>query len=138
MAKKFKAYVDSSAFISFLDKSDTYNSLFGRLFSNPANLITSTFVISETHGWFLRRYDSRRALDFLGFIRALNQNLTIYPSDTSLLTESEKILIKFKDQELTITDASGLYLMKSLKIIECWSTDRHLCLLGAKLVIHSS
>lgn len=136
MAKKFKAYVDSSAFISFLDKSDTYNSLFGRLFSNPANLITSTFVISETHGWFLRRYDSRRALDFLGFIRALNQNLTIHPSDTSLLTESEKILIKFKDQELTITDASGLYLMKSLKIIECWSTDRHLSLLGAKLVIH--
>ncbi len=136
MAQKYKSYVDSSAFISFLDKSDTYNPLFGRLFSNPIRLLTTTFVISETHGWFLRRYDSRRALDFLGFIRALDKNLMIHTADNLLLSEAEKILMKFNDQELTVTDASGLYLMKSLKIIDCWSTDRHLSLLGAKLAIH--
>lgn len=136
MAQKYKAYVDSSAFIAFLDKSDSYNSLFGRLFSEPEKLLTTSFVISETHGWFLKRYDSRRALQFMNFINALAPHLTIYFGDENLLNESVKIISKFKDQELTITDATGLYLMKSLKITNCWSTDRHLRLLGANLIIH--
>ena len=136
MAQKFKAYVDSSAFIAFLDKSDSYNSLFGRLFSEPEKLLTTTFVISETHGWFLKRYDNRRALQFMSFVKALDSNLTIHSCDESLLNEAVKIITKYKDQELTITDASGLYLMKSLKITNCWSTDRHLGLMGARLVIH--
>src|SRR5208282_1425127 len=56
MAKKTECYVDTSAFIAFLDKSDSFHPLFRRLFSDPPPLITSSLVIAEGHGWFLRRY----------------------------------------------------------------------------------
>ena len=71
MAKKTECYVDTSAFIAFLDKSDSFHPLFRRMFSAPPALITSSLVIAEGHGWFLRRYDQRRAVQFLAFVDAL-------------------------------------------------------------------
>lgn len=76
MAQKNRAYVDTSAFIAFLDRSDSYHSLFARLFVSPPPLITTTLVIAEGHGWFLRRYDADRGLQFLSFIEDL-PNLAI-------------------------------------------------------------
>src|SRR2546425_1569143 len=71
MGKKAECYVDTSALIAFLDKSDSFHALFRRLFSEPPPLITSSLVIAEGHGWFLRRYDQRRAVQFLAFVDAL-------------------------------------------------------------------
>ncbi|MEI6790520.1 MAG: PIN domain-containing protein [Myxococcaceae bacterium] len=135
MAKKTKAYVDTSAFIALLDKSDSHNPLFKELFLEPPRLLTSSLVISEGQAWFLRRYDSRRALGFLDFINLLD-NLEINPVDTSLIQEASKLLKHFSDQELTLTDAIGLVLMSKNKIQTCWSTDRHLGLTGVSLATH--
>jgi hypothetical protein len=44
------------------------------------------------------------------------------------------MLRKFSDQDLTLTDAVGLHLMKDKRIGVCWSTDFHLGLGGASLV----
>ncbi len=57
MASKTEFYVDTSALIAFPDRSDSYHPLFRRLFSSPPELGTSSLVIAEEHGWFLRRYD---------------------------------------------------------------------------------
>jgi hypothetical protein len=57
--------------IAFLDKSDSYHPLFRRLFSQPPALVTSALVVAEGHGWFLRRYERHRAVQFLAFIDAL-------------------------------------------------------------------
>ncbi len=46
-----------------------------------------------------------------------------------------QILRRFRDQDLTLTDAVGLYLMRERKVPRCWSTDRHLGLTGVPLVI---
>src|SRR5271166_2110221 len=66
-----EVYVDTSALIAFLDKSDSYHPLYRRLFSQPPPLVTSALVIAEGHGWFLRRYDGRRAIEFLSFVGEL-------------------------------------------------------------------
>src|ERR1019366_3905365 len=71
MARKTESYVDTSALIAFLDRSDSYHPLFRRLFSEPPPLVTSSLVIAEGHGWFLRRYDQRRAIQLLNFIHEL-------------------------------------------------------------------
>jgi uncharacterized protein with PIN domain len=47
MAKRTECYVDTSALIAFLDKSDSFHALFRRLFSEPPPLITSSLVIAE-------------------------------------------------------------------------------------------
>jgi predicted nucleic acid-binding protein len=132
MAQKTESYVDTSAFIAFLDRSDSYHSGFQRLFSAPPTLITSALVVAEGHGWFLRRYDQRRAIPFLNFIQELPIRITGF--DKLELEKAEAFIKKFVDQKLTLADAHGLAIMKAQRIANCWSTDRHLGLTGATLV----
>ena len=134
MAKRTECYVDTSALIAFLDKSDSFHALFRRLFSQPSPLITSSLVIAEGHGWFLRRYDQQRSVQFLAFVDTL-PSLTIRGFDASELAKAGRVVRKFSDQELTLADAHGLAIMRELRIGCCWSTDRHLGLGGVPLVI---
>jgi predicted nucleic acid-binding protein len=131
---KTDCYADTPAFIAFLDRSDTHHALFAKLFSTPPPLVTSSLVIAEGHGWFLRRYDQSRALQFLAFIEALPV-LTIQPFGAAELARAAAIIRKFADQKLTLADAHGLAVMRALRIGCCWSTDRHLGLDGVRLVI---
>ncbi|MGH9721763.1 MAG: type II toxin-antitoxin system VapC family toxin [Bryobacteraceae bacterium] len=134
MVTRTDCYVDTSGFIAFLDRSDTYHSLFRRLFSAPPPLVTSSLVVAEGHGWFLRRYDQPRAIQFLAFIDALPA-LTIRSFDAPELIKAGRIVRKFADQSLTLADAHGLAIMKEFRVSCCWSTDRHLGLDGVPLVI---
>jgi predicted nucleic acid-binding protein len=132
MVIKTKTYVDTSAFIAFLDKSDTNHITYKKLFSDPPKLLTTTAVIIEGHGWFLRRYDGFRALQFLNFIEDLTV-LTIVDVTKNDILNAKALIKKFLDQNLTLVDALGLAILEKTGIKECWSTDRHLSLLGTKL-----
>jgi len=134
MARRTECYVDTSALIAFLDRSDSYHPLFRRLFSDPPRLITSALVIAEGHGWFLRRYDQRRATQFLRFIDELRP-LSVLAFDEHGLRSATRFIKKFSDQTLTLADAHGLAIMSERGTATCWSTDRHLGLTGAALVI---
>ncbi len=128
-----EVYVDTSAFIAFLDRSDSHHPLFRRLFAEAPRLVTSAVVVAECHGWFLRRYDSQRALQFLNFLAALAP-LHVISFDSAALTASTKIITRFADQSLTLADAHGLVVMHERRVRLCWSTDRHLGLTGVTLV----
>lgn len=134
MARKTESYLDTSSLIAFLDRSDSYHLFFRRLFSMPPFFITSALVIAEGHGWFLRRYDQQKAVQFLAFISEL-PNLTIEPFGTEQLPSVGAIVKKFHDQKLTLADAHGLAIMKQCRTDVCWSTDRHMSLTGVTLVI---
>jgi predicted nucleic acid-binding protein len=134
MARRPEAYVDTSALIAFADRSDSHHPLFRRLFANPPALLTSTLVVAEGHGWFLKRYDRQRALQFLAMIEDMTplQVTAVGPGEQS---GAIKILRRYSDQDLTLADGVGLYLMKERRIRQCWSTDFHLRLTGVPLVI---
>jgi len=129
-----EAYLDTSAFIAFLDKSDSYHQTFKRLFAAPPALTTSALVIAEGHAWFLRRYDRRRAAQFLSFIDALPA-LAVQSFDADELSKVRRLLAAFGDQDLTLADAHGLAIMKDRRNPVCWSTDWHLSLTGVALAI---
>jgi len=129
-----EAYVDTSAFIAFVDRSDTHHPLFRRLFSQPPRLLTTTLVVAEGQAWFLRRYDRTRALQFLTLIELLKP-LKIAAAGPAELTGAIQVLRHFSDQNLTLTDALGLHLLQTRGIARCWSSDRHLGLTGAALVV---
>ena len=131
---EIEAYVDTSAFIAFLDKSDSYHQTFKGLFSAPPALVTSALIIAEGHGWFLRRYDRHRATEFLAFVEALKP-LAVEGFDGAELSKGRQMLATFADQNLTLADAHGLAIMKDRRNGVCWSTDRHLGLTGVKLAI---
>jgi predicted nucleic acid-binding protein len=111
MAARAEAYVDTSAFIAFVDRSDSHHPLFRRLFSSPPELITTTLAVAEGHGWFLKRYDRNRTLQFLSLIEDLKP-LGIIAVGPEEFAGAMKILRIFSDQDLTMTDAVGLHLMK--------------------------
>lgn len=135
MATKNEIYIDTSAFIAALDRSDSYHPLFARIFADPPRLITSIFVIAEGHAWFLKRYDTTKAIQFLNFIEDL-KILKIESAGQTEIKEASKLIRKFSDQDLSLTDATGLYIMQYRRIKLCWSTDHHLTLTGVPLVIH--
>ncbi len=133
--KKTEAYVDTSALIAFTDRSDSYHPLFRRLFADPPPLVTTTLVIAEGHGWFLKRFDRTRALQFLAMVEAMHP-MKIIMIGAEELKEGATVLRNFSDQDLTLTDAVGLHIMRSREVKCCWSTDFHLGLTGVPLVIH--
>ncbi len=132
MATRNDCYVDTSAFIAFLDRSDRYSLLFRRLFAHAPPLITSALTIAEGHTWFLRKYNAKRATRFLGFVREL-PGLEIESFGESELSRVTAFAAKFKDQNLTLADAHGLAIMKEHGVKLCWSTDGHLGLTGVPL-----
>jgi predicted nucleic acid-binding protein len=135
MAAKAEAYVDTSALIAFADRSDTYHALFRRLFSEPPPVVTTTLVVAEGHAWFLRRYDRTRALQFMAMIEAMTP-LEVLPVGQSEQSAATALLRRYSGQDLTMTDAVGLYLMHERRCAACWSTDFHLALAGVPLVVN--
>ncbi len=135
MAERTEAYVDTSALIAFVDRSDTHHALFRRLFSEPPGLVTTSLVVAEGHAWFLRRYDRTRALRFLAMIEDMTP-LRVVGVSVAELAGAAQLLRRFSDQDLTLTDAVGLHEMQEeCGARTCWSTDRHLGLTGISLVI---
>ena len=137
MAKKNETYIDTSALIAFADRSDSHHSLFRQRFANPPPLVTTTLVIAEGHGWFLKRFDRTRALQFLTMIEDLTP-MKVLATGAEEMAAATALLRRFSDQDLTLTDAAGLALMHQRKITSCWSTDFHLGITGVPLVIHAA
>ena len=135
MATSAEAYVDTSALIAFADRSDSWHPLFRRLFSDPPRLITTTLVIVEGHGWFLKRYDRIKALQFLAMVETMRP-LTVLPAGSREIQAASALLRRFRDQDLTLVDACGLHAMEVESVRCCWSADFHLGLTGVPLVIH--
>ena len=135
MARRNRAYVDTSALIALADRSDTHHSLFRRLFADPPALLTTPLVIVEGHAWFLKRFDAARGLRFLAMVEAMTplETVAVGPREQRAGIE---ILRSFSDQRMTLADAVGLHVMAARKIRSCWSTDFHLGLTGVPLVIH--
>ncbi len=133
--KKTSAYVDTGAFIAFLDRSDSYHDLFARLFADPPMLWTTPLVLAEGHAWFLRRYDAARGLQFAAFIEELPR-LMIATVGSREIAAANGYLRRFQDQKLTLADAVGLHVITVQKLRVVWATDRHLGLTGAQLAIH--
>ncbi|HZL65183.1 MAG TPA: PIN domain-containing protein, partial [Thermoleophilia bacterium] len=106
MATKADSYVDTSALIAFADRSDTHHPFFRRLFAEPPSLLTTTLVVAEGHGWFLRRYDRTRALQFLAMIEAMTP-LRVVAVGAEEQAAGVGLLRRFSDQDLTMTDAVG-------------------------------
>ncbi len=86
------------------------------------------------HGFF-GPYDRIRALQFLSMIEDM-EPLEITPVGAAEQAGAARLLRRFSDQDLTLTDAVGLHLMQARKVKSCWSTDFHLGLTGVSLVVN--
>jgi hypothetical protein len=91
--------------------------------------------VAEGHGWFLKRYDIQKGLQFLSMVESMP--LEIVPVGDGEQRAAVRIIRKYPDQDLTLTDATGLHLMAARRIRVCWSTDFHLGLTNIPPVIYA-
>ncbi|MHB0981174.1 MAG: hypothetical protein ACYC5Q_14105 [Thermoleophilia bacterium] len=61
--------------------------------------------------------------------------LTVASVGQAEQTAAGVLLRRYSDQELTMTDAVGLHIMRERRVANCWSTDFHMGLDGVRLVI---
>ena len=93
MAAKPEAYVDTSALIALMDRSDRYHTLFRRLFADPPALVTTPLVIAEGHAWnsFLFEMDPTYAnADATAMHQLINGK--VHPFGARAFTSSDQYL----------------------------------------------
>jgi predicted nucleic acid-binding protein len=127
-------FIDSGAFIAFLDRSDDLHkqalSLFAR---RPRRWLTSVFVIAETYGWFLNRLGEDAARAFRLLITDLPA-LHVLGTETKHLAAVHEKLERLRGTKLTWVDASSLVCLEQKSISTVWGTDHHLAIEGAKVI----
>ena len=127
-------FVDTGAFIAFLDRSDSLHADVGALFTKPPRRwMTSVMVVGEAYGWFLHRMGEEAARTFRELLEEL-PGLTLVGADPKHHAAVFRKLDDLRGCKLTYVDASSLVWMAAKRIATVWGTDHHLGLEGAAIV----
>jgi predicted nucleic acid-binding protein len=127
-------FIDSGAFIAFLDRSDRLHADMVGLFARrPRRWTTSALVISETYGWFLHRLGEDAARTFRLLIDDLPGLKVLGVDDRHRAAVAEK-LEDLRGTKLTYVDASSLVWLAARRIRTVWGSDHHLAIEGAKVI----
>lgn len=126
-----EAFIDTGAFVAFLDRSDTQHreavALFGR---PPARLTTSILVVAESYGWFLHKLGEPAARRFRQLLDDL-PDLRVLGADEDHRRAVGAKLDALRGRKLTFVDASSLVLLEQTGFSTVWGTDFDLALEGA-------
>ena len=127
-------FIDSGAFIAFLDRSDRLHREVVTLFArHPRQWCTSALVIAETYGWFLQRLGEDAARTFRLLTAELPQ-LVVLGVDDRHRSAVDRKLDQLRGTKLTYVDASSLVWLASKHIATVWGTDHHLSIEGAAVI----
>lgn len=134
MSRRGAVFLDSGAFVAFLDRSDRHHRAFLSLFSAPPpRWCTSLAVVSETYGWFLHRLGEEAARTFRELVASL-PGLVLVPLDDDLHDATVRRLESLRGHKLTYVDASSLVILGRNRIGTVWGTDQDLAIDGARLL----
>jgi predicted nucleic acid-binding protein len=120
-------FVDTGAFGSFWIEGEVNFHLASRIMNGivEANLaiVTTNFIIAETHALVLSRSGRRAAIRALDFIdRGADFIERVTEGDEK---EARIILEKYDDKTFSYTDATSFAVMDRLKLREVFTFDRH-------------
>jgi predicted nucleic acid-binding protein len=131
---KDEAFIDTGAFVAFLDRSDRQHAAAKALFGDsPARLATSVLVVSEAYSWFLHRTGESGARTFRQFLSGLS-GLRILDADRGHREAIWKKLDALRGTKLTFVDASSLVCLEREGISTVWGTDFDLAIEGARVL----
>lgn len=103
-----------------------------RLADAHASLLTSNFVVAETHALLLTRVSHAAATRFLEAIFAgATQIIRVRETDE---TAAREIIRRFADKDYSYTDATSFAIMNRLHIHDAFSFDQHFAQYGFTLV----
>jgi len=120
-------FVDTGAFYSLLDRSDAFHEDTTRCLKQFAkekvSLVTSNFIIGESHALILTRLGPAQGRSFLKTI--LQGRVAIERVSEADEERAREIIFKQKDKTYTYTDATSFAMMERLEIRKAFAFDRH-------------
>ena len=127
-------FIDTGAFVAFLDGSDRSHAAVAALFAAPPRrLFTSAPVLAEGYGWFLHRLGESAARQFLALLDELPA-LEVVDTDPKHRIAIRRKLDAHRGRKLTWVDASSLEVCRSRKIATVWGVDLDLAIEGARVL----
>jgi len=129
-----KVFIDTSAFYASLNRKDIHHQEALRLFERAAQerwvLVTSNFVVAETHALILHRLGASAAREWLEKIPARVERATEEDERRAV-----QIIFSYPDKDFTLCDAISFVLMERLRIGKVMSFDRHFEQYGRFMVL---
>lgn len=119
-------FVDTSVFYAFADQDDgdhqTVSDLLEKFQNQRITLVTSNFIIAETHALMLSRLGRSSAKQWL---RDIPQIARIEQATLEDEEEARLIIFRYRDKDFSYTDAISFAMMERLGIKEAFSLDEH-------------
>ena len=117
-------FMDTGAFYAAINRKDENHSeaaaLFRRAIEEEWRLITSNFVVAETHALILARMGRELAVAWLRSIPA--NIIRVSKADEE---KAKRIIFGYRDKEFSFCDATSFALIEKLRIKEAMAFDRH-------------
>ncbi|GAA4877414.1 hypothetical protein GCM10023310_66680 [Paenibacillus vulneris] len=115
-------YVDQTAFMSFMNPQDPYYSkartLFLDLDDMDRTLITTNYVLFDTHQWLRNQFGFQQAQFFLETVEQAVQKgvLTVISGCSEFEQESKRLLVDCPDLQLSLNEAVTAVVMITYQI----------------------
>lgn len=94
-------------------------------------LVTSNFVLAETHALVLSRVGRNIALRMLDLV---DQSSEVVRSDPEDELQARQILDRYDDKDFSYTDAVSFAMMERLRISSAFTFDRHFVQYGFRAI----
>lgn len=135
-----RVFVDTSAYFALLDRHDQCHAeavgILELLVRSRCRLITTSFVLAETHALILTRLNRAIAAAFL---REMDGSPTtviwVAPGDVE---QAREIIERYTDKDFSLTDAVSFAVMNRLKIQHAFTFDDHFAQYGLNIVTLNS
>jgi uncharacterized protein len=129
-------FVDTSAFFALTDRRDVNHEaavrLIRQLIREPVELLTTNYVVAETHALLLNRIDSQTALQV---IEELYKSQTrIYRVREAEESKALEIIRMYTDKEFSLVDAISFATMKRFHLTQAFAFDHHFAQYGFSLL----
>lgn len=117
-------FIDTGAFYAAINKKDKHHQKVKDFFSNPftrkLNLITSNFVVAETHALLLNRVGREIASLWLKSIPTIIIRASEEDED-----KAKEIILLYTDKDFSYCDALSFSIVERLSIKKVLSFDKH-------------
>lgn len=125
-----KLFVDTGAFIALIDERDALHQpsrTFYASLSKRTNLITSIMVVAETYTWLRYHAGHDLAIRFLEIIDRSEKAgaLQVIIPDGGMREKVHAVLRKYRDQDLSYTDAVSFVILEAMNIRDVFGFDSH-------------
>jgi predicted nucleic acid-binding protein len=129
--------VDTGAWYALADQSDRHNraavATYRQIFKEFQKLVVTNLIVAESYVLIRRGLGHKAGIDFLKNLGASPRIIRVF-SDIDIEGQAEGLLDRYRDHDLSYTDAVSFSCMKRLQIKRVFTFDRHFVTAGFEVL----